>query len=100
MAPVDKTTADGTDSADKSGTALPDTATDDKTSDDTPSEKSGKQGASVKQDVDTKSTTTPKLEDTQIFSEYIIILIILREIMNTKASIFLTAVCTSTTVIT
>lgn len=95
MAPVDKTTADGTDSADKSGTALPDTATDDKTADDTPSEKSGKQGAPVKQDVDTKTTTaTSKLEDTQIFSEYIVVLTIRREIKNENASIFVTAVCT------
>lgn len=71
MAPVDKPNADGTDPADKPGTAVPDAGN--KTADSVaaaPAEKSGKPDA-VPQDVgSTVESTTAKLKDTGIFSEY------------------------------
>lgn len=74
MAPVDKS-ADGSDPADKTATEVPSSATGDKSVGGTAVQgldQSGKQGTPVLQDVSglAESTMTPKLESTQVLSEY------------------------------
>lgn len=72
MPPVEKSTADGSDSAalpDKSGTSQPNSATDKTVG----SDKLGKQGTPVLDGSagnDADSTMSSKLDDTQTFSEW------------------------------
>lgn len=77
MAPVDKS-VDGSDPADKTATELPNSATSNKSVGSVAAQgldQSGKQGTPVLQDGSgiAESTITPKLEPTQVLSEFNII---------------------------